>query len=359
VRHSDTAARLGGDEFAILVEGFESRASVVDLAQRISSALRRPISIGSQALAITVSVGITFASAGASSEELLSNADIAMYSAKSHGKNRVEIFEDHMHEAIVARLELESDLRDAVERGEFVAHYQPIVDLVTRHIAGFEALARWQHPSRGLLAPKEFIEFAEDIGVIGAIDRLILTEACSQVRSWELEGLVAPETIVSANLSAREVMDPALGRMVEDSLLTSGFAPEHLVLEITESAVMRDVEAASRHLRGLTDLGLRVAIDDFGTGYSSFSHLQRLPVSILKVDRTFLADAHGETLPRLTAAILQLALVLGLTPIAEGVESEPHAEHLVALGCRLAQGFHLGRPLDADATGEMLRARRD
>jgi EAL domain-containing protein (putative c-di-GMP-specific phosphodiesterase class I) len=211
---------------------------------------------------------------------------------------------------------------------------------------------------KGLLAPADFIPFAEEIGIIDAIDRFVLLEACAQARRWQEAGLVRSDLQISVNLSAREMVDSSIAASVSASLAESGFDPRNLIIEITESAVMRDLEAAVRNLRALADLGLRVAIDDFGTGYSSLSHLEQLPIDILKIDRTFVSTvAEREHLTDLCRAIVQLAATLGLTTIAEGVESEPQAACLHEMGCLLAQGFHLGKPLDAEATSELLRSR--
>jgi len=358
LRSGDTAARLGGDEFAVLIEDADNHDAVIRLADRILAALRKPILVGTQSVLVTASIGITFGVSDSDGEQLLSNADLAMYMAKNQGKNRYEEFQDQMHTAVVTRLELEADLRRAVIGDEFIVHYQPILDLAGGEIVGFEALVRWQHPEKGLLQPADFIPFAEEIGLIDAIDRYVLAEAGSQARSWQEAGLARSDLQISVNLSAREMIDTSIAASVSESLRTSGFEPENLIIEITESAVMRDLEAAVRNLRALADLGVRVAIDDFGTGYSSLSHLEQLPIDILKIDRSFVSTvAERAQLTHLCRAIVQLAGTLGLTTIAEGVESELQAERLREIGCLLAQGFHLGMPLSAEATGDLLRAR--
>jgi diguanylate cyclase (GGDEF)-like protein/PAS domain S-box-containing protein len=358
LRRSDTAARLGGDEFAVLVEDVDNHDEVVRLANRIMKVLRRPVTIAAKKVSATVSIGITFGITGSTSEQLLRNADLAMYLAKAQGKDRYEEFQDQMHTAVLARLELEADLRKAVLDSEFVVHYQPIFDVETGAIVGFEALVRWQHPTRGLLEPDSFIPFAEEIGVIESIDRFVLGRACSQARSWQDDGLVATNLLVSVNLSAREITDARIKDSVATSLDDSGFEARHLILEITESAVMSDIEAAVHNLEALRALGLRIAIDDFGTGYSSISHLERLPIDILKIDKSFLSVmTKRDNMPDLAQAIVQLAHTLGLVPIAEGVERPEQASRLRKLGCRLAQGYHLGMPLDATATATLLRTR--
>ena len=358
LRHSDTAARLGGDEFAVLVEDVDNHDEVIRLANRIMKVLRQPITVAAKKVSATASIGITFGINGSTSEQLLRNADLAMYLAKAQGKDRYEEFQDQMHTAVLARLELEADLRKAVLAREFVVHYQPIFDVETGAIVGFEALVRWQHPTRGLLQPDSFIPFAEEIGVIETIDRFVLARACSQVRAWQDDGLVATNLLVSVNLSAREITDSGIKDSVARSLDESGFDPKHLILEITESAVMSDIEVAVHNLELLRTLGLRIAIDDFGTGYSSISHLERLPIDILKIDKSFLnVITKRDNMPDLAQAIVQLAQTLGLVPIAEGVERSEQASRLRKLGCRLAQGYLLGMPLDAAATEALLRTR--
>jgi predicted signal transduction protein with EAL and GGDEF domain len=327
------------------------------LAQRIMTALRQPVTIGSQQVSVTVSIGITFGIKGSTSEQLLRNADLAMYLAKAQGRDRYEEFQDQMHTAVVERLELEADLRKAVVNREFVVHYQPIIELDSSAIRGFEALVRWQHPTKGLLQPVSFVPFAEEIGLINAIDRFVLEEACARVKNWQESGLASEQLLVSVNLSARELVDTAITDAVATSLVSTGFNPSNLILEITESAVMRDLESAVRNLHTLKLLGLQIAIDDFGTGYSSFSHLERLPIDILKVDKSFVSHSTTRANPAdLALAIVQLARTLGLAAIAEGVETESEAEHLREMGCVLAQGYHLGMPMSAVETEELLRS---
>jgi diguanylate cyclase (GGDEF)-like protein/PAS domain S-box-containing protein len=357
LRKSDTAARLGGDEFAVLIEDAPNRAEVMHMAARLMKSLREPVTVAGQEITLTVSLGITFGFQGHTSDQLLRNADLAMYLAKAQGKDRIEEFQDQMHVAVVQRLELEHDLRRAVLSEELRVHYQPIFDLVSGAIVGFEALVRWQHPTHGLLQPISFIPFAEEIGFIHNIDSFVLTEACAQARRWQAMGLASPGLLMSVNLSAREIADSSIRESVSLSLLETGFEPKHLILEITESALLRDLEATIRNLESLKSLGLSIAVDDFGTGFSSFSHLEQLPIDILKVDRSFVANiAVDEGRPSLAPAIVQLAHTLGLTTIAEGVESQDQVTPLRDLQCRLAQGYHLGMPLDADETEGLLRA---
>jgi len=357
LRRSDTAARLGGDEFAVLIEDVESHDQVISLAERIMTILRRPVMVGPQKMSTSASVGITFGITESTSEQLLRNADLAMYLAKSQGKDRYEEFQDQMHAAVVARLELESDLRKAITNDEFVVHYQPIVNVYSGEVVGVESLVRWQHPANGLVAPVDFIPFAEEIGLIDEIDDYVLRQACQQVRKWQDDGYANLDFLVSVNLSAREIIDPEVHLRVATALGESGLEARNLILEITESAVMLDVDAAVRNLHLLKQLGVSIAIDDFGTGYSSFSHLELMPIDILKVDRSFVANvARDDLQPNLSSAIVQLAQTLGLTTIAEGVEHADQADRLAQIGCTLAQGYHLGRPIDAAGTESLLRA---
>jgi diguanylate cyclase (GGDEF)-like protein/PAS domain S-box-containing protein len=357
IRSTDTAARLGGDEFAVLIDYLEGHSDIVALAERILTALRRPVALGKNEVVATASIGITFGVPGTTGEQLLRNADLAMYRAKEHGKDRFEEFRDQMHTAIVERLELEADLRRTMGGNqELVVHYQPVIDLINGGIIGFEALVRWQHPLRGLLQPLAFVPFAEEVGLIDVVDRFVLAEACAQLHYWQQRGLVASDTVMSVNLSARELTDPGTATYVAEILADAAFDPSNLILEVTESAMMRDTETVVENLRSLRALGLRIAVDDFGTGYSSLAYLEQFPVDILKIDRSFVTALSDDDPGGLAQTIIQIGQNLGLMTVAEGVESEEQAERLRALGCRAAQGYHLGMPLNAYATEELLRA---
>ncbi|HWD96677.1 MAG TPA: EAL domain-containing protein [Acidimicrobiales bacterium] len=356
LRRSDTAARLGGDEFAILVEDVDNRREALQLAERVMARLREPLVVGSHRVLTTASVGVTFGAAGSTSEQLLRNADLAMYRAKSQGKDRYEEFQDHMHTAMLAHLELEADLRRSALQEQLTVFYQPIIDLLGGALVGFEALVRWRHPTRGLLPPAEFITRAEELGVISGIDYFVLDEACRQLGQWSDQGLAARDLLINVNVSASEVADPALSDRVGATLRARSFDPARLVLEITESSIMTNLQGAVANLRSLKNLGLSLAVDDFGTGYSSLSHLSTLPIDILKIDRSFIeaATADDEGRPDLARAIVQLAQTLQLRTIAEGVETEQQSDYLLGIGCRWAQGYHLGRPLDARAAEAFL-----
>jgi diguanylate cyclase (GGDEF)-like protein/PAS domain S-box-containing protein len=359
LRKIDTAARLGGDEFAVLVEDIENQDDVIGLAERILNAIRQPAFVGNKEVSSTASIGITFDMPGVTSEQLLRNADLAMYTAKERGKNRSEEFKSEMHDTVMARLEVEADLQRALMGRELLVYYQPIIDLQADEIVGFEALARWRHPTRGLLAPVSFIPFAEESDLINKIDSYILASACAQVRAWQLEYGDGPELAISVNVSSRRLIDLSLADDIGFVLDDVGLATSSLILEITESAMMRDTEVAARSLGSLKALGVRIALDDFGTGYSSLSYLERFPIDILKIDRSFVStiQENGSS-GGLAPAIIQLAHTLGHTTIAEGIESPTQVEHLRQIGCQYGQGYHLGMPQDAKATGRLLRAHR-
>jgi predicted signal transduction protein with EAL and GGDEF domain len=302
----------------------------------------------------TASVGIAYGSSGTGSDEMLRNADLAMYTAKAGGKNCARVYAREMHRAAVERLDFEAHLRGAAERGELVVHYQPIYELGNGRVTALEALVRWHHPERGPLAPLAFIPFAEETGLIDEIGRHVLITACEEARRWGLEmGSDAPA--VSINVAPRQLLDVQLPDRVEELLERCALEPARLILEITEGALMKDPIAAGVGLERLSKLGVRLAVDDFGTGYSSLAYLQQFPIDLLKIDRSFVNDVLTKSGSLLVQAIVQISHTLGLIPVAEGVESQAQADALVAFGCDLAQGFHLGRPADAAATGELLR----
>jgi diguanylate cyclase (GGDEF)-like protein len=356
LREADTAARMGGDEFAVLLEDLDDKDGATLIAERMIEALRRPFCIVGKEVFIGASIGVAFDSPGARTDQLLRNADLAMYTAKMRGRGRCQVFEPAMHTAAVERLEVEADLRRACERDEFVVHYQPIVDVRSGWISGVEALVRWEHPTRGLLAPVAFIPLAEETGLIQEIGRKVLREACAQVRQWQLELDVVPRLNVSVNLSPRQLGDPNLLADVASALSMSGLAAESLTLEITESAMMHDTDTAIARLKELKALGVSLAVDDFGTGYSSLSYLQRFPIDSLKIDRSFVSGIDGDAeQSALARAIVRLAQTLQLHAVAEGVETESQLDRLRELGCKYAQGFFLALPQDADSLGVVLR----
>jgi diguanylate cyclase (GGDEF)-like protein len=344
LRVADTAARLGGDEFAVLLEDLADEGEATAVAERMITAFRRPFSILSKEVFASASIGIAFASPGGTCDQVLRNADLAMYTAKGRGKARSEVFDESMHGAALERLELEGDLRRAVEQGELVLHYQPIVELRTGRVAAFEALVRWHHPVRGLLNPTSFIPLAEETGLIRELGRHVLVEACGQARRWKDEGR-DPTLAINVNLSPRQFHDPELVDHVARVLADTALAPGDLVLEVTESAMMRDTDAAVRCLQALKALGVRLAIDDFGVGYSSLAYLKHFPIDILKIDGSFVRGLEGGPEDSaLARAIVRLAQTLQLTAVAEHVETAVQASVLRAIGCDFGQGYFFGAP---------------
>ena len=358
IRPSDTAARLGGDEFAVLVEDLASPGDYAVVATRVLEALQPPFSVHGKEVFVRGSIGIAMCGEGENtSDELLRNADVAMYMAKAEGKNRFELFNPAMHSAMLQRLDVEADLRRAVERGEFVLHYQPTVVLSTGRIAGVEALVRWQHPERGLVPPLEFISIAEDTGLIVPLGEWVLETACRQAQEWCTAHPKDPPLTMSVNLSARQLQHESIVKTVERVLASSGLAPESLVLEITESAVMNDHVTTIVRLNQLKALGVRIAVDDFGTGYSSLSYLRRFPIDVLKIDRSFVDGVtDGPQKQALLRTIVELGRTLNLETVAEGIEQPEELQQLRSLDCDLGQGYYFARPLDAEGVGELLFA---
>lgn len=359
VRPMDTAARLGGDEFAILLEDLTDADAADYAADRILAALETPIVIAGREIVIGASIGIASPTKKQESvAELMRNADGAMYSAKRHGKGRHETFAPVMQEANVRRLEMAEEMRKALELGEFAVHYQPVVLLSDESITGFEALVRWNHPRRGLVAPRDFIPEAEENGQIIAIGRLVLEQACRQASVWRETCLEGRAPDMSVNVSARQFRDPGLRDSVAEALAKAGLDANSLTLEITESTIMEDSEAALERLESLKALGVRLAIDDFGTGYSSLSYLRRLPVDILKVDKSFVDGiVGGGQAYALARVIVSIGQTLQLDMVAEGVEMSAQAAALRRMGCEVAQGFHFARPMAADDISRLLSTR--
>ncbi|HET6671186.1 MAG TPA: EAL domain-containing protein [Pyrinomonadaceae bacterium] len=356
MRPMDTVARLGGDEFAILLDGLESVDEAILVAERIQQALTRPFSLNGHEVFVTTSIGITLSNTGYEDpENVLRDADTAMYRAKESGKARFQVFDSSMHSHAVALLQLENDLRRAIERHEFKVYYQPIVKLDTDEVSGFEALVRWYHPERGLVAPDEFIGIAEETGLIVDIGILVLRESCRQLREWQsrpgLESLT-----VAVNLSAKQFAQPDLVSQIKEILLETGLDPQYLKLEITESVVMENAEVARNMLSQLCTLGVQLSIDDFGTGYSSLSYLHRFPVKTLKIDRSFIGrmGANGENC-EVVKTINTLANNLGMSVVAEGIETEDQLAQLKAMGCGYGQGYIFSRPLTTEAATLFVR----
>jgi len=353
----DTAARLGGDEFAFLIEDVEDEDCLARTAERLLDELKPPFQIGAREVYVRASLGLARACPGDTYDQLLRNADLAMYAAKRRGKNRFEVYTPGGHADPLAKLDLETAMRRGLDGEEFSVHYQPVVDLATGRIVGAEALARWRSPQHGSIPPVTFIPVAEDIGLISKLGERVLRTACVQVVGWQADGLVPADFSISVNLSTRQLDDDDLIDRVASILRESGLAAENLVLEITESAVMSDNDTNVQTLVDLRALGVRIAIDDFGTGYSSLSYLQQFPVDILKIDRSFVATIQGgSSSTSLAPAIVSLADSLSLRVVAEGVETELQADTLTSLGCQLAQGFYFAHPSDSRTMRQILEA---
>ncbi len=356
LRGGDTAARFGGDEFAVLLEEISDLDEATQVAERIITELRAPLTIEDREVQVHASIGIALPSGMEGPAELLQAADVAMYAAKGRGKGRYEVYQPALQAAMVERLERTADLQRAVDEHEFVVHYQPIVSLDGgMAISGVEALVRWRHPERGLLLPKEFIPLAEETGLIIPLGRWVLHEACHQAREWQVHYGIADHFHMAVNISARHFQHDGLVRDVSDALESSGLDPGSLVLEITESVLVQDAESVIARMLELKVIGIAFAIDDFGTGYSSLSYLKRFPIDILKVDKSFVDDV-GESAESgvLAEAIVQLGNTLHLQTIAEGIEQAHQVDDLRALGCQFGQGFFFARPLRVDQVDSLL-----
>jgi diguanylate cyclase (GGDEF)-like protein/PAS domain S-box-containing protein len=352
LRAEDTVARFGGDEFALLIEEVAGEEDAVAVAERIAESFREPILLESREVFVGASVGIVISKPhrGDGPDNLLRNADLAMYRAKATGRGRHVVFDTTMQRGAVERLELESDLRRALERGEFRVYYQTIVSLVDQHITEVEALVRWEHPTRGLILPMEFIPIAEETGLIVPLGQWVLEEACRQACAWHAryERTDAPALVLSVNLSARQFRNTTLVDDIKRALASTGMDARALKLEITESTVMDDANAAIAVLEELRSLGIRIAIDDFGTGYSSLGYLRRLPVDTLKIDRSFVNGLGAD--PQTTAivrSVVALAKSLNLSVTGEGVETAAQQAQLALLGCDRGQGYLFSRPVAA------------
>jgi diguanylate cyclase (GGDEF)-like protein/PAS domain S-box-containing protein len=349
-RASDTVARLGGDEFGVLLEGITHFAEVETVAKAMIETLGQPFALNGTQIRVAASIGIALSTAAAGAETLLSNADIAMYHAKSAGKNRYVAFQPQMQEVLHERLRLETDMSCALDNEEFFLEYQPIIDLGTRSLLGVEALVRWRHPDAGVLMPSRFIQVAEESGQIVKLSRWILLQACRDLCAWR--GSVAGGTglRVAVNISGRHLQHGDLVEDVAYALEQSGLEPGNLVIELTESTIMYNTEINLERLRRLKQLGVRLAIDDFGTGYSSLSYLHRFPIDILKIDRSFVSRlTNSENGPELARAVITLGETLGLDTVAEGIELEPQVAALLALGCVAGQGFLFAKPDSLEA----------
>ncbi len=355
VRHSDTVSRRGGDEFVLLFPTIERAEDAALSAQKILAALALPHNIDRHDLHIGASIGISiYPDDGQDAETLIMSADTAMYSARENGRNNYKFFEQSMNVRAVQRQSIEASLRRALERQEFVLHYQPKINLHSGAIVGVEALIRWQHPERGLLLPGHFVPIAEDCGLILPMGRWVLREACRQARVWLQAGL--PPITVAVNTSALEFRAKDFIENIQATLLDTGLEPRYLELELTESVLMRDADATNRMLHALADLGVKLTVDDFGTGYSSLSYLRRFPINTLKIDQSFVNDMTcnpGDA--SLVSAVISMGKSLKHRVIAEGVETSEQHAMLLARQCDEGQGYYFGRPVAAEAFASLLR----
>ncbi len=356
LRTSDTIARLGGDEFVILLDNTQEKNAVIFVANRIQEELRKVFTISGHNVYITTSIGIV---PGVEDydrpEDLLRDADIAMYHAKSQGKARSEVFNASMRTKVITRLELENDMRHALDHAEFLLYYQPIVNLRTSQIIGFEALLRWQHPIRGLLLPAEFLQIAEESGLILPIGRWVLREACSQIKKWQLVFTKFESLTINVNISGKQFAQSDFVEQIQGVLAETDLAPESLKLEIIESVLIDNYSAANGKFSRLNDVGVQLEIDDFGTGYSSMGYLQHFPVHTIKIDRSFIREmGNGKKASELVRAMVSMAHDLGMDTTAEGVETEEQLNELKNLTCQYGQGFLLSRPVDSTSAERIL-----
>jgi diguanylate cyclase (GGDEF)-like protein len=356
----DTLARLGGDEFTVLLEDLKDPSDAIRAAQRIQNALTAPHMLNGHEIFTSVSIGIALStSSQTTAEDLLRDADIAMYRAKALGKARCEVFDVAMHQHAVERLKLETDLRNALDRKEFCVYYQPIASLESGEIAGFEALVRWQRPRVGLVQPGEFIKVAEETGLILALDKWVLQEASRQTRAWQEQYPAHAQLTVSVNLSPKQFTKPNLANEIHSVLQEAGLKPSSLNLELTETIAMSDAERTRSVLAELKKLGVRLSIDDFGTGYSSLNYLRRFPVDTLKIDRSFVSNIDIDDNRKIVATMVMLAHNLGLRVVAEGTETADQLRQLKDLHCEFAQGYFFSPPLEPEKAGRLLIAQCD
>jgi predicted signal transduction protein with EAL and GGDEF domain len=355
VRRDDTVARLSGDEFAVVIADLARSDDAAVVAQKIIDSFAAPFDLDGRETFITASIGVAaFPQDGGDAATLLQRADVAMYRAKESSRNAFCFYTAEMNARTASRLQLNTDLRRALERREFRLHYQPKVNLASGEMIGMEALLRWQHAERGLVMPLEFVPALEDSGLIVAVGDWVIEEACRQLRDWSRAGLRL--TPVAVNLSARQFRRRDIDQVIRRLLAEHGIAPGLLELEITESSLMEDPKDAIRQLHTLREAGLRISVDDFGTGYSSLSYLTRLPLSTLKIDRTFVNAATTEpNSAAIVKMVIDMAQRLKFDVVAEGIESEQHVAFLRQHGCEQGQGYHFGRPVSAEAMAPRMK----
>ncbi|HTW95279.1 MAG TPA: EAL domain-containing protein [Tepidisphaeraceae bacterium] len=355
LRPCDTVARLGGDEFTVLLDDLGGESEATAIADRILGTVKAPFRVADHDVFVTASIGIAMGGTSDRPQDLLRDADTALYRAKSLGKSRYQIFDAGMHQRAVRLLQLETDLRRAIDNGEFMLHYQPIFHIATGKLHSFEALIRWIHPDRGLIPPGDFIPIAEETGLITVIGRWVLAEACRQLADWQRRFPQNHDVSIAVNLSAKQFNQPGLCEQVRRALDEHGIPPQRLVLEITESVVMENAEHAAAALKRLKSVGVKVHIDDFGTGYSSLAYLHKFPVDTMKIDRSFVSrlDSQPEN-AEIIRTIVALAHSLKMSVTAEGVETAEQLTQIKNLACENGQGFLLSKPLTAEAAGDLL-----
>ena len=354
LREGDTVARLGGDEFGILLE--EELQGATRTAQRLVREFERPWSLSSGYASVGVSIGIASRDGEEDLDELLRQADAAMYAAKASGKGRWRVFSPDLGTTVLNSKSFRAELQHAVEEAEFVVHYQPVMNIGDGSITGVEALVRWNHPQRGLLPPSEFLREAEESGHVVPIDRWVLRESCRQVRAWQTSIPGAEHLSVHVNLSARDLQHEGIADEIGEAIRGSGLTPADVILEITETTLVEDADAVATELSKLKELPVQLALDDFGTGYSSLSHLYEFPIDIIKIDRSFIGALGIDTRsPDLVKALVELGHTLGLTVVAEGVEQSAQLAYLRSIGCERAQGYYFAKPLNAEDLERFLR----
>jgi diguanylate cyclase (GGDEF)-like protein len=354
VREADTVARVGGDEFTILLPEISQAQDAIDVADRILRELRRPVMVDHRELPATTSMGIAFYPNDAEeADTLLRNADIAMYRAKEQGRDNYQLYTAAMNARIAERFAVENDLRRALDRNEFVVYYQPQVDLSSQQIVGVEALVRWEHPTRGLMLPADFIPVAEESGLIVPLGEWVLRTACAQAKAWQEAGL--PPIRLAVNLSGRQFQQRNLSEMVERALNETSLEPRYLQLEITETVVMHDMDFTIATLNNLKAMGIQIAIDDFGCGHSSLNYLKRLPIDDVKIDRSFVHDlATDPSDAAIVGSVVAMTRELNLNVVAEGVETEEQLAFLKERQCDVVQGFLFSRPVPPDAVEKII-----
>ncbi|HUQ69700.1 MAG TPA: bifunctional diguanylate cyclase/phosphodiesterase [Planctomycetaceae bacterium] len=350
-------SRFGGDEFVILLKGITEPANACHVADRILAVLSEPLSLRGHQVTLSASIGIAVGAEGEScADDLLRDADTAMYQAKSNGKSRWSLFDQSMRAQAVERLSLEADLKMGLKRGEFRVYYQPIVELPTGHIKGFEALLRWNHATRGFVSPAEFVPIAEEIGFIVELGAWVLEQACRQVRTWQQNYPAHSSLFMSVNVSTKQFGDPRLVDRVKECLVRTGLDGRCLKLEITESAIMADPHVAAQTLEQLRALGVQISLDDFGTGYSSLSYLQSFKIDTLKIDRSFISRmGNSDESNEIVRTIVNLAHNLGMEVTAEGIEEQSQHSQLQAIACESGQGYLYSRPVPGASVEELLR----